>query len=168
MGGFGSGSPAAPLPASFFGDPVKTGLLKAIEESLAAIPELATVKRWEDIPTDLSLLTLPAAFFWEEEDKEAYNRLTKGNLDFWVEVFFSLDPEDPASYTAFSEAAEQVAGEIEALFAAPLGLRDMGLLQALPAAKVVKARYNSDYGVLFMSYQLIYVHARGDAFSVPA
>jgi hypothetical protein len=147
-------------------DTVKTTLLKAIETRLGEITALATVKRWKDIPTDLSLLTLPAAFFWEEEQQEAYNRLTLGRLDFWVEVFFSLDPEVPASFTTFSETAEEIAGKISGLFAAPGELRAAGLVQALPADKVVKARYNSDYGVLFMSYQLTYAHARGDAASL--
>jgi hypothetical protein len=169
MGGAGTG-----IPVSLGGPPappdgantVKTNLLQAIEARLNLIPQLADVKRWEDIPTDLSLLTLPAAFFWEEERQEAYNRLTLGTLNFWVEVFFSLDPDNPASFTTFSETAEAVAGRIAGMFAAPGELRAFGLLQAQPADKVVKARYNSDYGVLFMSYELTYVHAAGNAFSV--
>lgn len=147
-------------------DTVKTGLLKAIETRLNEIPGLGTVKRWEDIPADLSLLTLPAAFFWEEEDQEAYNRLILGRLNFWVQIFFGLDPEVPASFTTFSDSAEAVAGAISDLFAAPGDLRAAGLIQALPASKVVKARYNGDYGVLFMSYQLSYGRARGDACSL--
>jgi hypothetical protein len=145
---------------------VKTGLLKAIEARLNEIPGLSTVKRWEDIPTDLAPLTLPAAFFWETEEQEAYNRLVLGRLDFWVQVFFGLDPEVPASFTDFSEAAEAIAGEISDLFAAPGDLRAAGLIQAQPAGQVVKARYNDDYGVLFMSYQLSYGRARGDASSL--
>jgi len=81
-------------------------------------------------------------------------------------VFFGLDPEDPASYTAFSESAEAVAGRIANMFAAPGELRAAGLIQAAPAAKVVKAKYNNDYGVLFMSYQLSYGRARSDACSL--
>ena len=147
-------------------DPVKTILLQAIESRLNDIPELFTVKRWEDIPADLEALTLPAAFFWEEERQEAYNRLILGNLDFWVQVFFGLDPEVPASFTDFSEAAEAIAGKISDLFAAPGELRAAGLIQAHPAGQVVKARYNDDYGVLFMSYELTYGRARGDACSL--
>jgi len=147
-------------------DTVKTILLQAIEDRLNDLSGLATVKRWEDIPTDLTLLALPAAFFWEEEEQEAYNRLTLGHLDFWVQVFFCLDPDDPASFTAFSEAAEATAGEIGDLFAAPGELRAAGLIQVEPAAKVVKAKYHDGYGVLFMSYQLTYGRARGDACSL--
>jgi hypothetical protein len=109
---------------------------------------------------------MPTAFFWETERQEPYNRLTLGVLDFWVQVFFGLDPEVPASFTAFSEAAETVAGAISDFFAAPAGLRALGLIQAKPASDVVKARYNTDYGVLFMSYELSYGRARGDACSL--
>lgn len=147
-------------------DTVKTGLLKAIETRLNEIPELATVKRWEDIPADLTGFVLPVAFFWETERQEPYNRLTLGILDFWVQVFFSLDPDVPASFTDFSEDAETVAGVISDFFAAPGELRALGLIQAKPAGDVVKARYNEDYGVLFMSYELSYGRARGDACSL--
>jgi hypothetical protein len=147
-------------------DPVKTILLKAIEDRLNDIQGLATVKRWEDIPADLTGLTMPVAFFWETEEQEVYNRLVLGRLDFWVQVFFGLDPEVPASFTAFSEAAEVIAGKISDLFATPGELRVAGLIQAQPAGQVVKARYNDDYGVLFMSYQLSYGRARGDACSL--
>lgn len=168
MGGYGTGIPAVVLPLPplpGLNDTVKIALLKAIENRLMEIPEVATVKRWEDIPTDLSTLTLPVLFFWEEDELEPYNRLTKGNLDFWLQVFFALEAEDPASFTAFSETADIVAGQISNLFAAPGSLRESGLLRAEPD-RVVKARYNSDYGVLFMNYQISYLHAAGDAFSI--
>ena len=170
MGGGGTGRPVSQggLPAPPDGaNPVKTNLLQAIEARLNLIPELATVKRWEDIPVDLSTLTLPAAFFWEEENPEPYNRLTKGVLDFWVEVFFTLDADDPASYTAFSESAEIVAKKIAGMFAAPGDLRAAGFIQAEPG-RVVKAKHNPDYGALFMGYQLTYVHAAGNAWAINA
>ena len=148
-------------------DTVKTTLLKAIEEQLNGIAGLATVKRWEDIPTDLSALELPVAFFWEHDEQEPYNRLTRGVLDFWVEVFFALDSDNPASYTAFSESAEEVAGHIKGLFAAPGELRAAGLILAEPG-RVVKAKHNPEYGVLFMGYQLTYVHAAGNAWAINA
>lgn len=148
-------------------DTVKTTLLKAIEARLGEVSELATVKRWEDIPTDLAALALPAAFFWEEEEPEPHNRLTFGILDFWVEVFFAVDADDPESYTAFSETAETVKGRIAGIFAAPGDLRAAGLIQAEPG-RVVKAKHTPDYGALFMSYRLTYGHARGDAWTLNA
>lgn len=147
------------------GDPVKIGLLKTLEARLAEIPELGSVQRWEDLPADLSGYTLPALFFWEEEEKEVQNRLALGALDFWLQVFFALDPDDPADYTAFSETAETVAARIANLFAAPGELRSAGLIQA-GAGRVYKAKHNENYGSLFMSWRLDYGHARQDAFSL--
>lgn len=144
---------------------IKTGLLQAIEVRLNEIPELATVKRWEDIPADLEAMAKPILFFWEEEDRESWNRLTLGNLDFWMQVFFTLDPDDAPDYTAFTEAAEIVAGKIQNLLAAPGTLRAAGLIRVKPD-RVVKARYNSEYGTLFLSYQLMYAHAAGNAFAL--
>ena len=53
-------------------EPVKTQVLKAVETMLGEIPEIKTVYRWRDIPTDLDELEngTPALFFWEEEEKE--------------------------------------------------------------------------------------------------
>lgn len=143
-------------------DTVKTGILKAIETLLSGIPAIKTVFRWQEIPIDLAEFEKPVLFFWEEEDKERRNRLTLGKLDFWIQVFFALDPEDPASYAAFTEAAEEAAGYIQNEFA--VNLRATGLIQALPG-RVVKAKHNDDFGILFMTYQLTYGHATGDAFA---
>ena len=146
------------------GDPIKTRLLKELQAQLAEIPELGSVQRWEDVPADLNEYSLPALFFWEEEEKEDINRLTHGILDFWLQVFFSLDSDDPANYTAFSEAADTVAGRIGNLFTDNRYLRSVGLIRAEPG-RIIKAKHNPDYGVLFMSYSLLYGHARGDAFT---
>jgi hypothetical protein len=147
-------------------DTVKTQVLKALAARLEEIEELGTVRRWQDIPTDLSLYPSPVLFFWEDEEKEPFNRLTLGRLDLWLEVFFPLAAGDEADYTRFAETAETVAGRIADLLAAPLGpLRNAGLIQAEPG-RVVKAKHNPDWGVLFMTYQLTYVHNCGDAFAV--
>ena len=80
-------------------EPVKTQVLKAVETMLGEIPEIKTVYRWQDIPTDLEELEngAPALFFWEEEEKEPWNRLTLGKLDFWMAVFIKLEGEINAS-----------------------------------------------------------------------
>jgi len=149
------------------GETIKTGLLRAIEERLNEILEVAVVKREEDIPADFTGLAMPALYCWENEQAEpgSFNRLTLGKLDFWLEVFFVLDPDDLASFTAFKDAAATVAGRIANLFAAPGELRAAGLILVEPG-RVDQARYNSDYGVLFMAYQLTYGHAAGDAFAL--
>jgi len=144
---------------------VKTGLLKALEAKLKEIPEVGTVLRWQDIPTDLGNYIAPVLFFWETEEKEPFNRLAWGRLDFSIQVFFPLNPDDPGDYTRFAEQADTVAGRVWNLLAGDLGeLRSAGLVQALPGL-VVKAKHNLEWGVLFLTYELSYVHNYGDAFA---
>jgi hypothetical protein len=154
-----------PFPAAA-GEAVKTQLLKAIELELQEIPEIGTVLRWQDIPVDLSDFTPPVLFFWEDEEKEPYNRLAQGTLDFWIEVFFPLAMDNEPDYTRFTEDADTVAGRLWNLFAGDLSsLKSAGLVKALPG-RVVKAKHNPEWGVLFLTYQLTYVHNYGDAFAV--
>ncbi|OGP75466.1 MAG: hypothetical protein A2Y80_01235 [Deltaproteobacteria bacterium RBG_13_58_19] len=147
-------------------EPVKTLLLKALEARLREIPEVATVFRWRNIPFDLAEIAKPVLFFWEEEEKEAGNRLIRGNLELWMQTFFTLDPEDAPGYTAFEEAAEVVAARIDNLLAAPGPLRAVGLIMAGPLKQKVIAQHNEEYGTIFLLYPLQYGHARGDACSL--
>lgn len=153
---------------SIVADTVKTMILKEIQNRLLELPDLASlsqVKRWEDIPADFSTIPLPAVFFWETERKEPWNRLSKCILDFWLEVFFPLDPDDPASFTDFSEEAAIMDAQIEGLFHNLSGLRSLGLLEVRnPTAE--NAKYMSERAAFFKNYELVYVHATGDPFRV--
>lgn len=144
--------------------PVKTGIMQVLAQTLEAVTGVGSVHR-QDIPFDTSLLTAadyPAVFFWEEEKKSEYNRLTKGIMDLWIQVFFPLTADDPDSFPEFQEDAEELAAQISDVLAAPAALRAVGVIKISREA-VYKAKYNSDFGIVKMNYQLTYGHAAGDA-----
>lgn len=147
-------------------EPVKTLLLRSLEEKLRGIEEVKTVVRWDDIPVDLSGYETPVLFFWEEEEKEPHNRLTLGRLDLWFQVFEPLRPDQDGDYVRFCELAEVIAAKIDNLMSGEWpDLRAAGLIQVIPG-RVVKTKHNPEWGVLFMIYQVIYAHRSGDAFSL--
>jgi hypothetical protein len=163
-------------------EPVKTTLLKAIETLLRGIPELVTVGRWQDIPTDLEppdpltgaprVLT-PALFFWDEpEDLQAANRTARNVLHLNLAVFIRFTGEvnnlDSPAYQTFTDQAEVIAGRIHALWYDPAALaplRAAGLLQVEEGANR-KTMASELYGEMVLTARLIYGHRLGDAFTI--
>lgn len=145
-------------------DPIKVRIMKALETLLEEIPELGSVQRWYEIPVDLETLTLPALFYWEEEERGVRNRLAWNKLDLNFAIFYRLVSYDGPGYQQFSDAADDLAAKIHAKLAIPAALREAGMV-TLEERFVRKALANEMFGELTMSFIVIYGHAYGNAFS---
>ena len=77
----------------------------------------------------------------------------------YVAVFIRLSPAGAAS---FNVVADNLQGTIHNALIGTAGLK--GLVENLQEDRVWK-EYHDQYGVLFMSFNLTYGHAWGDAFS---
>jgi len=141
-------------------DTIKVQVMQKLAEVLGAIPELGSVHRWQGNPTDLDRVKLPAVFFWDEDEtRDKRNRLAIGTLKLYVAVFIRLSPAGAAS---FNVGADNLQGTIHNALIGTAGLK--GLVENLQEDRVWK-EYHDQYGVLFMSFNLTYGHAWGDAFS---
>lgn len=145
--------------------PVKTLVLKALETMLAEVAGIGSVRRWEEFPLDPDTLDpsdVPVLFIWEEEDRDRRGRLAWNKLHIHLQVYLKL-PEG-TGYPGFSEAADELAGLIQAKLAAPARLRAAGAVE-IEEGEVHKSKVNEPWGQLIMPYQITYAHVMGNPFS---
>ena len=141
-------------------DTIKVQAMQKLAGVFGAMAAIGSVHRWQGSPTDLDRVKLPALFFWDEDEtRDKRNRLAMGTLKLYVAVFIRLSPAGAAS---FNVVADNLQGTIHNALIETAGLK--GLVENLQEDRVWK-EYHDQYGVLFMSFNLTYGHAWGDAFS---
>jgi len=142
---------------------VKTQVLKTLETMLVGIPELGSVHRRPPLNVDLEKVKTPALFFWDEEERKPRNRLMLGVMRVTLAVFIKLTPGKDHGFTAFSDLADTIAGNVHGILAHPAELS--GKVVNLQELTTRKALANELFGELVLVYQVTYAHSSGDAFS---
>jgi hypothetical protein len=142
---------------------IKTQVLKTLEAMFQEIPELGSVHRRPPLNVDLEKVKTPALFFWDEEERKPRNRLMLGVLRLTMAVFIKLTPGKDHGFTAFSDLADTIAGNVHGILARPAELSGKAVnIQELTTRKALA---NELFGELVLVYQVTYAHSSGDAFS---
>lgn len=141
---------------------IKVQVMHKLAEVLAGVPGIGSVNRWEGKPIDLDTLKMPALFLYEEsEHRDKRNRLAVGVIKLAVMVFIPLTP---AGSVSFNDVADNLQGEIHNALIGTTVLK--GLVENIVEGEVRKEMANDLYGALYQTFDITYMHAWGDAFSV--
>jgi hypothetical protein len=139
-------------------EPLKTLILRAIEEAVMAIPVVGSVKRNPPSPPKRETAIFPVVFIYDDtESKVNNNRYSRNTFAVQLETYFLADEEDA------SDKADLIDSEIY-----KVALKDPGILALVNSIRPEEGNTSSKQfvdefmGVLVARYVVVYQHAYGD------
>jgi hypothetical protein len=147
--------------------PVRTTVMEALCTALKTIPELATVKRFEPVPTDLALLPAPAAFLYDvvPETFKRNNRVMIMEQEVNIAVFIALTASDTTQrYVPFNELADKLEAKIHNAIWTQIP-DTAGLIQDVLEQSSEREISNESWGILTYTVTVTYRHKLGDGFT---
>jgi hypothetical protein len=139
-------------------EPLKTLILRAIQEAVTAIPLVGSVKRNPPTPPRRETAIFPVVYIYDDtESKKNNNRYSMNTFPIQFETYFLADEEDA------SDKADLIDSEIYQAV-----LQDEGILALVSAiAPEVENSSSKQFvdeftGVLISRYVVVYRHAYGD------
>jgi hypothetical protein len=139
-------------------EPLKTLILRAIQEAVTAIPIVGSVRRNPPTPPRRETAVFPAVFIYDDtESKINNNRYSQNIFAVQFEVYFLADEEDA------SDKADLIDSEIYKTV-----LKDTAILALINGIKPEEGNSSSKQfvdeftGVLVSRYVVTYRHAWGD------